>query len=278
MMEIGALVSSSIIVLSCSANQKALVSGRYFSGIPHLFRKTRRCGLHKPTTYISQADHARPPLPLPKTNGKIEPDGKCGDEKGKVGYLVKEYGWRVRRMVEEQSEIRKVAQVQAEAFHVPVVLFNDLFFQFFQAEVLSGLLYRLRNSPPERYACLVAEASTDTPESRQELVGVVDVTVLRDKDVLQHLSEAEEYLYVSGIAVLNNFRRKKVATALLKACEVVSDLWGFEYLVLRAYEDDLGALKLYGIAGYRIVAGDPPWMTTWIGRKRRVLMIKCPNS
>lgn len=50
--------------------------------------------------------------------------------------------------------------------------------------------------------------------------------------------------------------------------------WGFEYLVLRAYEDDLGARKLYTNAGYEMVSADPPWTTTWIGRKRRVLMIK----
>lgn len=205
-------------------------------------------------------------------------DGKNGDGKGQFGDLVRDYGWKVRRMVEEQSEMRKVAQVQAEAFYVPVFLFNDLFFQFFQAEVLSGLLYKLRNSAPNRYACLVAESNTDDLKSRHGLVGVVDVTALRDEAVLRHLSGAKEYLYVSGIAVLNTFRRRKVATALLKACDMVSILWGFEYLVLRAYEDDLGALKLYGNAGYRIVSADPPWMSTWIGRKRRVLMIKRPSS
>lgn len=64
---------------------------------------------------------------------------------------------------------------------------------------------------------------------------------------------------------------------LLKACDLLSVLWGFEYLALRAYEDDFGARKLYTNAGYRVVSGDPQWMTTWIGRKRRVLMIKRSN-
>ena len=52
--------------------------------------------------------------------------------KGQFGCLVNEYGWKVRRLVEEDGEMRKVAQVQAQAFHVPVALFNDLFFEFFQ--------------------------------------------------------------------------------------------------------------------------------------------------
>eukprot|EP00268_Persea_americana_P032590 TRINITY_DN3208_c0_g1_i4.p1 TRINITY_DN3208_c0_g1~~TRINITY_DN3208_c0_g1_i4.p1 ORF type:complete len:324 (-),score=72.69 TRINITY_DN3208_c0_g1_i4:271-1242(-) len=204
-------------------------------------------------------------------------DVTCGVGEEQFGYLVSEYGWGVRRLVEEGEEMRKVAQVQAEAFHEPKALFNDLFFLFFQAEVLSALIYKIRNSPPNRYACLFAEPvdrldSLNT--SKQGLVGVVDVTVMRDEDVLKHIDGAEEYLYVSGIAVMKDFRRQKVATVLLKACDLLSLLWGFDYLALRAYEDDSAACKLYSAAGYKVVSGDPIWMTTWIGRKRRVLMIK----
>lgn len=210
--------------------------------------------------------------------------GVDGGDEGKEeivdGYLVREYGWKVRRMVEEKNEMKKVAQIQAQAFHVPAFFFDDFFFHFFQADVLSGLYYRLRNSPPDRYACLVAEPAKEgdgtlmKPQKRyQQLVGVVDVTVLRDNDVLRHLQGADEYLYVSGIAVAHNFRRQKVATVLLKACEVISVLWGYEYLVLRAYEDDRGARALYTNAGYQLVSGDPSWVTLF-GRKRRVLMIK----
>ncbi|XP_076955112.1 GCN5-related N-acetyltransferase 10, chloroplastic-like [Bidens hawaiensis] len=203
-------------------------------------------------------------------------DGKYDDGQGQFGNLVKEHGWQVRRMVEEDDEMRSVANIQAEAFYDPVLIFNDVFFQFFQAEVLAGLLYRLRNSPPDRYACLVAETTTNS-EGKQQLVGVVDVTVFRDASVLEHLRGADEYLYVSGIAVLRNFRRKKVASVLLKSCEMLARFWGYEYLVLRAYEDDLGARTLYSNAGYKVVSSDPVWTTTWIGKRRRVLMIKQCN-
>ncbi|XP_059281856.1 GCN5-related N-acetyltransferase 10, chloroplastic [Lycium ferocissimum] len=189
-------------------------------------------------------------------------------------FVNDENGWKVRRMIETEEEMRNVAFVQAEAFHEPVFMFNDMFFEFFQAEVLSGLLYRLKNSPPDRYACLVAEASSDTSEVEQNLVGVVDATVYRDNDVLQYLPGAAEYIYISGIGVLNKFRRQKVATALLKACDVLARFWGFDYLVLRAYEDDFGAQQLYTNAGYKVVSGDAPWKTKWIGRRRRVLLIK----
>ncbi|KAL8162409.1 hypothetical protein V2J09_013898 [Rumex salicifolius] len=192
-------------------------------------------------------------------------------------YLVDEHGWKVRRMRGNDFEMRKVASIQAEAFHVSVALFDDLFFQFFQAEVLAGLLYRLKNSPSDRYACLVAVPESSTSNHQDELVGVVDATVLGDGDVVQHLDGAKQYLYVSGIAVSKTHRRKKVATALLKACERVSALWGYEYLVLRAYEDDRGARALYENAGYRVVSEDPPWLAL-VGRKRRILMVKQRSS
>lgn len=59
-----------------------------------------------------------------------------GKLKHKYEYLVCDYGWRVRRLVENADEIRKAVQVQAQAFHVPVPLFDHLFFQFFQVLLL----------------------------------------------------------------------------------------------------------------------------------------------
>ena len=64
--------------------------------------------------------------------GKVGLREKPEYGKDQFGCLVNEYGWKVRRLVEEDGEMRKVAQVQAQAFHVPVALFNDLFFEFFQ--------------------------------------------------------------------------------------------------------------------------------------------------
>ncbi|XP_018444200.1 GCN5-related N-acetyltransferase 10, chloroplastic [Raphanus sativus] len=191
-------------------------------------------------------------------------------------YMVSQHGWGVRRLRrDDEEEIRRVSLVQAEAFHIPLALFNDFFFLFFQAEVLSGLLYKLKNSPPDRYACLVAEQTSETDtSSSSSVVGVVDITVQTENAVLRHFPGVEEYLYVSGLAVSKAQRRKKMASTLLKACDVICYLWGFKLLALRAYEDDAAARNLYSNAGYTVVESDPPWTSTWIGRKRRVLMTK----
>lgn len=63
---------------------------------------------------------------------KIEQSGIYENKKLQFGCLVSDVNWQVRRMVETEDEMRKVAEVQAEAFHEPVFLFNDLFFEFFK--------------------------------------------------------------------------------------------------------------------------------------------------
>ncbi|XP_024177537.2 uncharacterized protein LOC112183399 [Rosa chinensis] len=263
-------LSYGLITVSRPARRTRLINGEGHIGYVEI--KTTNCVVHCSSSSSGSSSSSTSSTEEVGFVGS----GKFGiDSKGEFKYLVSEYGWKVRSLFRNGDEVRKAAQVQAEAFHEPVFLFNDLFFQFFQAEVLSGLVYKLRNSPPNRYACLVAEPTPmDTSES-QELVGVVDLTASRDQNVLEHLPpDADEFLYVSGIAVLKSFRRKKVATVLLKACDMLSAEWGFKYLALRAYEDDFGARELYANAGYRVVSSDPPWMSTWIGRKRRVVMIK----
>ncbi|RWW72662.1 hypothetical protein BHE74_00019505 [Ensete ventricosum] len=138
--------------------------------------------------------------------------GKAGVGEGQDKYLLREFGWGVRRMAKVGEEMSKVAHVQAEAFHIPVALLNDLFFNMFKAEVLSALMYKVRSSPPERsvlitsYLVESASAHNSLWEPLKEIVGVVDVTVQKDEDVLCHIQGEQEYLYISGIAVLTKFR------------------------------------------------------------------------
>lgn len=69
---------------------------------------------------------------------KVEEDPKVifkekeTDNNKQFEYLVSEYGWKVRKLVRVGEEMREVAFIQAEAFHNPVALFNDFFFEFFK--------------------------------------------------------------------------------------------------------------------------------------------------
>jgi GNAT superfamily N-acetyltransferase len=78
---------------------------------------------------------------------------------------------------------------------------------------------------------------------------------------------------IDCVVLVHVCRRRKVGTALLKACEALAVQWRHRFMSLRAYEDDDGARGLYSKTGYRVVSRDPDWVT-WIGRRRRVLMMK----
>ncbi|KAH7277630.1 hypothetical protein KP509_39G059900 [Ceratopteris richardii] len=124
-----------------------------------------------------------------------------------------------------------------------------------------------------RYACIVAMPGCQQSEDK-EIVGVVDAAAMADRHVLKALPGIDEYLYISGMAVVPKYRRQKVATVLLQACDATAIEWGFEYLVLQAYEDDKAARLLYAKAGYVVIAIDPLWFSRLLGRRRKVILAK----
>jgi hypothetical protein len=76
------------------------------------------------------------PSCLAATDEGVAAAGAASKEEEEDGYLAREGGWGVRHMGRVGEEMRRVAQVQAEAFHVPVALFNDFFFDFFKVHAL----------------------------------------------------------------------------------------------------------------------------------------------
>lgn len=107
-------------------------------------------------------------LPLQCCSSSSTKDQRVLSQAGKpeqFGCLVNEYGWKVRRLVEEGREMRKVAEVQAQAFHVPVPIFNDLFFEYFQvwssSLVLSSIFMASSPSHLGSPCCSISSLSVD---------------------------------------------------------------------------------------------------------------------
>jgi hypothetical protein len=50
------------------------------------------------------------------------------------------------------------------------------------------------------------DQSMGSSEIEPVVVGAVDITAYADKNIVCHLPDAEEYLYVSGMAVEENYR------------------------------------------------------------------------
>eukprot|EP00898_Chlorokybus_atmophyticus_P006692 jgi/Chlat1/7023/Chrsp56S06662 len=189
------------------------------------------------------------------------------------GRLTIPYAVRVRQL--RIDEIPAVADIQAEAFYEKsgFELFDTALSKLFRAEVLAVLRAKLK-SPPERYACLVA-----ADEESDEPVGVGDVSILRDPEVCRWLpldsdGTRMDYAYISSMAVDARVRRCGIANALLQGMDDVVLRWGLTHAALHVYANNYGAQQLYERAGFKVIASDPVWSTEWIGRTRRLLMLK----
>lgn len=79
-----------------------------------------------------------------------------------------------------ESELSKVAQIQAEAFYEPLPLlgpFNRPLLYGFQAEVLSGVRTKTTYAARDGFQCLVAEDANNSGS----IVGVVEVSLQSGK-------------------------------------------------------------------------------------------------
>eukprot|EP00873_Tetraselmis_striata_P027564 jgi/Tetstr1/447828/TSEL_035156.t1 len=164
-----------------------------------------------------------------------------------------------------------VADIQAISFHIPskLAMMNTVAFNNFRAEVRATLSQKLKYADMDRFCCLVAESKSDA-----KLVGVVEVSLLNEKEVLMRLdAPAASYAYIACMAVDPDRRRDGVASALLAAAEQVAVRWKQGVAVLDVYEDNVPARKLYEANGYSAKKFDPDWVKV-VGRRKRLHMDK----
>jgi ribosomal protein S18 acetylase RimI-like enzyme len=110
------------------------------------------------------------------------------------------------------------------------------------------------------------------------VLGVVEVGVQDEADVLQHLKRGQlpangTYAYITSMAVAPHLRRCGVGRALLQAAEQQAANWEQELVALHVYEANAAAIRLYERHGMRCCAQDPAWKGM-LGGKVRQLMIK----
>jgi len=84
---------------------------------------------------------------------------------------------------------------------------------------------------------------------------------------------ADEYAYVSCMCVKENFRRRGVADALLRAAEKVALEWGYDCAALHVFRRNEAAIRLYRGRGYEIVDDSYSPVDAVLGKKR-YLMVK----
>jgi ribosomal protein S18 acetylase RimI-like enzyme len=116
--------------------------------------------------------------------------------------------------------------------------------------------------------------SSSGSSSSSSILGVIEVGVQNEQDVLQHMPKGmETYAYISSMAVSSAVRRCGIGAALLQAAEQQAALWGQQLLALHVYETNDAAIKLYESHGLVSHAADPAWRR-YVGGKVRQLMVK----
>jgi ribosomal protein S18 acetylase RimI-like enzyme len=124
------------------------------------------------------------------------------------------------------------------------------------------------NSP--HHACLVAVYPIDGTST---VVGTVEISLRKKIEK----SLRTEYLYISNLAVQQDFRRQGVGLELLQQCESVAQSWGYVDLYLHVMLDNDGGRNLYAKAGYEKIGEDRPWSIFFWNRPRRLFLHKQTN-
>jgi ribosomal protein S18 acetylase RimI-like enzyme len=141
---------------------------------------------------------------------------------------------------------------------------RQLVYPFIRLGIQEDLRQRLRANSP-RYTCLAALL---TSAGEANLAGTIEIA-LRSPWPWQ----GDRHGYISNLAVGQGFRRRGVATALLKSCEQVARQWQIEELRLHVMEDNPAARALYRDAGFSTLqAEDSP--ASWLGLQARRLLLR----
>ena len=179
--------------------------------------------------------------------------------------------FRVRQLDRSNpEEIRRVVTLQAEGFHKtnPVPFFDSFLKTSFRAEVLSEMMRKIRFNPADRFVCLVAEY-TQQQDNLQDVVGVVEVSYIDEKEVLQSLEPGTPgVVYLASMTVDPEYRKKGVAKLLLRAAFEVTKEWNEKQCVLHVYQDNSEAVGLYKGAGFSTIFQDAAWLARVAVRPR----------
>lgn len=147
---------------------------------------------------------------------------------------------------------------------------------------------KLRYNPEDRFVCLVVEsaknssssysatttASQSNTSSNNQVVGVVEVSYIDEKEILKSLEPGTTwFVYVASMAVDPGCRRQGVATAMMEAAEQVALRWDEEQTLLHVYQDNTPAIELYKVNGYETIFQDPSWLAR-VAVRPRFLMRK----
>lgn len=109
-----------------------------------------------------------------------------------------------------------------------------------------------------------------TENASTHIIGTVEMSV---KQRFWGCSRSK-YVYLSNLATRPDYRRRGVASHLLRGCESMARRWGYQDICLHVLDNNKGARSLYQRLGYRIQQSDADLLTWFFNRPRQLLLHK----
>ncbi|MGF1521603.1 MAG: GNAT family N-acetyltransferase [Leptolyngbyaceae cyanobacterium] len=143
-------------------------------------------------------------------------------------------------------DLPQLADVLAGSFYPPLG-WRRCFYPLLRFSIYEDLKQRLQ-AAQKHYRCLAAIASCQT-HLDDLVVGTVEMSCRRYS---WYAFNHPQQIYLSNLAVREDYRRRGVARQLLQSAEHKAIDWGFREIYLHVMADNSRACHLYEQMGYRL--------------------------
>lgn len=165
-------------------------------------------------------------------------------------------------------DLPQLADVLAGSFYPPLG-WRRCFYPVLRFSIYEDLKQRLQANQ-KHYRCLAAIAARQThPEDL--VVGTLEMSCRRYSWYAFH---QPQQIYLSNVAVREEYRRRGVARQLLKSAEQKAVDWGFREIYLHVMADNSRARHLYEQMGYRLQHAEVTLLSLLNMQPQRLLLKK----
>lgn len=166
----------------------------------------------------------------------------------------------------QSVDLSKAADVISDSFQIGAA-FGGWFRPLFRIGIYEDLRNRLDVQPSEQAICLVATVGY----SVTDVVGTIEISA---RLPIYNPTANRRYLYISNLAVDNNYRRLGIGRELVTQCESIAKKWGFTDIYLHVMADNLAGKQLYSRLGFEVLSSDQPWHIFPWHRPQRLFLRK----
>lgn len=176
------------------------------------------------------------------------------------------------------EDTKKISEILAKSFY-DFPEFAHWVYPLLRFTINEDLRYRLRSTSPH-YRCLVAEveeASWSRHSGQNALQDHAATVIVGTAEIALRSSlwsTTPQHLYISNLAVAQDYRRLGVGSQLLSACEQAAWDWGYPETRLHVLDCNESAKQLYCHHGYQIAQIEPYWGKLWFDYSPRLLLKK----